>query len=225
MRMRLATVLLCAALALPALGAASHRDRVAAALADLDAADMDGRWQFTMAVQQDDALSIVTHDPSRGGYEIRQLQSVDGAAPSDRQLRKFREEEKKRLDERDPDTANYAYLVDLDSLRLEATEGDVLRFSFAPRVAQFDEAEQLQGTLRLNDDTGQVEQIVIRNRGELSPAFSVTVAHYLLALEFVDFEDARLLGGMTSEVRGKAGFLKSFDVNTQVSFSDYRQVE
>lgn len=205
--------------------ASFHHEQVAAAIAALDAADMDSHWQFTMNIALDEELRVVSHDPLRSDYDVRRLVSVDDAAPSEKQLKKFREEEKKRLDERDPDTARYSYLVDLDSLQLENTGSDTLTFSFAPKVVQFeDAADQLRGNLVLNAATGQVEQISITNTGELSPAFSVTVAHYLLALNFVDVENARLLSSMTSEVRGKAGFLKSFDVNTQVAFSDYKLV-
>ena len=221
---RLVIALLAATLALPALAEISHHEQVAAAIAALDAADMDGRWLFTMTLKQDDELSVVTHDPKRGGYEVRQLESVNGEPPTDKQLNDFRDEEVKRLDEHDPETANYAYLVDLDSLELEGSEGDQLTFSFAPRVKEFDEADKLRGTLRLNNATGQVEQLLIRNSGELSPAFSVTVSHYILSFKFVDVNGTRLLGGMTTEARGKAGFLKSFDSGVEVSFDNYQAV-
>jgi len=222
---RLCTALFCAALALPALADTPHKDRVEAAVAALDAADMDGRWQFTMTIQLGEELRVVSHDPLRDTYDVRHLLSVNNAAPSDKQRRKFREEEKKRLDAHDPDTAGYAYLVDVDSLQLAESGSDTLTFRFAPKVAQFaDAADQLRGDLVMNTTTGQVERITITNTEKLSPAFSVTVAHYLLALQFTDVENERVLSSMISEVRGKAGFLKSFDVETTVEFGDYRLV-
>ena len=219
---RLIAVLLCTALALPALADIAHREQVAAAIAALDAANMDERWQFTMTLRIDDEQRVVTHDPTRGGYDVRQLVSVDGDPPSDKERKTFRDEEKKRLDEQDPETNNYAYLVDLNSLQLEDTQGDVRAFSFAPRVKEFDEADKLRGTLHLNNATGHVESLRIENSDELSPAFSVTVSHYVLAFSFVDAGGVRLLGNMVSQARGKAGFLKSFATDVEVTFDDYK---
>lgn len=218
---RLAVALLCAAFALPTLANAEHREQIATAIAALDAANMDERWRYTMELLIDGEKRVVTHDPNRGGYEVRQLESVDGEPPSDKERKDFLAEEKKRLDEQDPETNNYAYLVNLDSLQLEDTRGDVSVFSFAPRVKEFDEEDKLRGTLELNSATGHLESLRIENNGELSPAFSVSVSHYVLAFSFIDVEEARLLGDMVSEARGKAGFLKSFDTNVEVTFGDY----
>ena len=86
-----------------------------------------------------------------------------------------------------------------------------------------DSRENLRGTLLLNTGTGQIEKLEIHNTEELSPAFSVTVDTYRLALSFQPEQGENLLQKLESRAVGKAGFIKSFDSQVEVTFSDYRR--
>jgi hypothetical protein len=81
----------------------------------------------------------------------------------------------------------------------------------------------MQGTLLLNTLTQQIEQIEIYNTEKLSPAFSVTVDTFRLALAFQQEQGEILLHKLESHAVGKAGFLKSFNSLVAVAFSDYRR--
>jgi len=209
----------------PALAEApASLERVKSAVAQLDATDLDADWYFTMEVTEGEDVRIIESDPTRDGYERRQLVSVNGQPPDESQLDTFRKAEKKRIDRLDPDTAGYVYLVDTGTLALENAGDDYTRYMFTPRVRDMESSrDQLQGTLLLNNDTGRVDRLEINNTDQLSPAFSVTVDTYRLALGFGDEQGEQLLKTLESVAVGKAGFLKRFDSDVTIHFRDFRR--
>jgi hypothetical protein len=196
--------------------------QVQAALENLDATNLDDDWYFTMEVVDGEELQIIQSDPSRELIDRRQLHTVNGVTPDNERLEEFREAEEKRVADIDPETAGYRYMVDTDTLEfVEESDGDIA-FSFVPRVkALEDSRDSLRGTLRLDAQTGQIEELEIHNTEELSPAFSVTVDRYRLLLHFQQEQGENLLRKLESDAVGKAGFLKSFDSKVKVTFSDY----
>jgi hypothetical protein len=197
---------------------------VKAALEKLDATDLDADWFFTMEVLEEDELRVIRSDPHRAKDDRRQLLSVNGAAPDEAHLEKFRDAEEKRIGDIDPEKAGYTYMVDTDTLHLLERGDEYLKVSFIPRIVALEESrEQMQGTLLLNTLTQQIEQIEIYNTEKLSPAFSVTVDTFRLALAFQQEQGEILLHKLESHAVGKAGFLKSFNSLVAVAFSDYRR--
>jgi len=198
--------------------------QVQAAVARLDATDLDEDWYFRMEVTEDEEARIIESDPARPGYERRQLVSVGGAAPDEAQLEAFRKAEKKRIDDLDPETRGYEYLVDTGTLKLEDVGETHTRYAFVPRVRAMEKSrEGLQGTLLLNNGTGQVDRLEIHNTEPLAPAFSVTVDTYQLILDFGEEQGEHLLQTLESTASGTAGFLKRFDSNVVVHFLDFRR--
>ncbi len=205
---------------------------VKAALEKLDATALDDDWSFTMAVTEGDELRLVHSDPQREQSVRRQLLAVNGEAPDEDRLEEFREAEKKRIDDIDPDTAGYIYMVNVETLQVlergaeqESAQGDAyLKFSFTPRVRALEKSQDLlRGTLELNTESQQIEKIELHNTGALSPAFSVTVDTYRLALTFAPEQGENLIHTLQSHAVGKAGFLKSFDSLVDITFSDYKR--
>lgn len=200
--------------------------RVQAAVARLDATDLDADWHFSMEVTEGEEIRGIESDPAREGYARRRLVTVDGDSPDESQLEAFRKAEKKRIDDLDPDTKGYSYLVDTDTLTLEDAGGTLTRYGFVPRVRDLGSSrERLRGTLLLNNGTGQVDRLEIQNTEPLSPAFSVTVDTYRLVLTFGEEQGERLLQMLESTAVGKAGFLKSFDSNVVIRFHDFQRAE
>ena len=198
--------------------------QVQAALEKLDATNLDDDWYFTMEVIDGEELQIIQSDPFREQVERRQLLTVNGSTPDNARLKEFREAEKKRVDDIDPETAGYRYMVDIDTLEPVEESDGYIAFSFAPRVkALEDSRDSLRGTLRLDTQTGQIEELEIHNTGKLSPAFSVTVDSYRLSLHFQQEQGENLLNQLESDAVGKVGFLKSFDSRVKATFSGYRR--
>jgi hypothetical protein len=197
-----------------------------AALAKLDATNLDDDWFFFMELVEEGELRVIRSDPYRDKYEKRQLLSVDGVAPDNDRQRKFRESEVKRIDELDPDASGYRYLVDTQTLALIEQGNGYAKLAFVPRVKAMEKSrDQVRGALLLNTQTQQIEEIEISNSGKLSPAFSVTVDTYRLVLKFQQEQGENLLQKLESRAVGRAGFMKSFDVLVAATFSDYKRAD
>lgn len=195
---------------------------VEAALTKLDATNLDEDWSFTMNVVEGEETRIVSSDPHREKYQARELLLVNGVAPDKKRLEEFRETEIKRIDDLDPDKADYRYLVDAQTLQITNLDERNATLSFQPRIkALEDERDKMRGTLVVDLNTGEITEIEILNSGELSPAFSVTVDTYRLTLRFQEEQGANLLSQLESHAVGKAGFVKRFESLVTVGFSDY----
>jgi hypothetical protein len=193
------------------------------ALEQLDATNLDDDWYFTMEVVEGDEVQLIRNDPHGEKYLKRELITVNSHVPDSGRLAEFRESEVRRIDELDPDAAGYGYLVDTTTLQLIEAGSDVAEFSFLPRIDALEDArDRLIGTLLLNLETQQIEEIQIANTQKLSPAFSVTLDTYRLILKFQPEQGEVLLHTIASRAVGSVGFLKSFENVVAVSFRDYK---
>lgn len=194
------------------------------ALQKLDATNLDNDWHFTMEVVEGDDVLIVRSDPHRSKYEKRELITVNGKTPDNDRQSEFRDGEVDRVDEIDPEASTYSYMVDATTLKLVQNSDGLATISFLPRVKAMEESrDQLGGTLLLNLQKQQIEQIEIFNTRKLTPAFSVTIDTYRLNLKFQQEQGETVLSKLESEAVGSAGFLKSFDKAVAVTFRDYKR--
>tara|TARA_R110002049_G_scaffold188251_11_gene356650 strand:- start:1772 stop:2461 length:690 start_codon:yes stop_codon:yes gene_type:complete len=199
---------------------------VESAIQNLDSTELEEDWLFTMEVVEEDEIRVIHSDPYRGKYERRQLISVNGVAPDEDRKEEFYESEVERVDGLDPEALGYGYMVDGQTLQLLKADDTYARFSFVPKVKALEGAgEQLRGSLLLNLNSGQIDEIEITNSGQLTPAFSVTVDIYRLTLRFEQAQGENLLTKLESHASGKAGFLKSFESLVEITFSDYTRAE
>lgn len=197
---------------------------VGAALTALDSARQDDNWLFTLSMVENGESRLIQHDPRKKAHLQRTLLAVDGAAPNPEQQQEFRQQEKKRIDERDPE-ASYSRLVDLDTLEIIEKSGTTSHMTFAPRLHGMENVQSdLEGRLLLNNSTGQIDKIEIYNTAAFSPVFSVKVKTFRLEFQFHEVQGARLLETMRSHTRGKAGFLKSFESLVTISFTDFQRI-
>jgi hypothetical protein len=197
---------------------------VATALKNLDATNLDEDWYFTMAVIEGEEHQVIQSDPHRDKYTKRQLISVNGAVPGEEHLATFHDKEIERIDAEDPDAAGYEYMIDVETLQfLDAGDG-YARFSFLPRVKALENSrDKIRGSLLLNTTSQQIDQIEIINTAQLFPAFSVTVDTFRLTMKFQPEQGEQVLSKLESDTAGKAGFVKSFDVQVVATFSDYKR--
>lgn len=194
------------------------------ALEKLDATDLDGDWYFTMEMVEDEEIRIIRSDPGRSKYEKRELVAVNGKAPDEQRQAKFRDSEVDRIDELDPEASGYADMVDAATLQQVQNSDGYAKWSFVPYIKAMEKSrDQLRGTLLLNLETQQIEEIEIYNIEKVTPAFSVTVDTYRLILRFQPEQGEVLLNKLESRAVGSAGFLKSFDKAVKVTVSDYKR--
>lgn len=194
------------------------------AIKSLDATNLDNDWHFTMEIIEDNEVQIIRNNPHGEKYEKRALVTVNGTVPDKKRQAEFRKSEVKRIDDLDPDSSGYSYLVDAATLSLIQAGSKQAEFSFRPKLQAMDNVrDQLQGSLFLNLATGQIEKIEISNIEKLSPAFSVTVEKYQLTLRFHPKQGQNLLNELESQAIGSAGFLKSFEKVVHIAFSNFER--
>jgi hypothetical protein len=224
--MKVAVVLLATAAAFastPAFTAPNQlRTSVEQAVASLDAAEQDKRWYFTLTIVEEGRESVIRHDPLQERLRQRTLLRVEGDTPDKKQLRDFQKKEEKRIEDRGP-AANYSYLVDLATLEQTSLKNNIAEIHFSPRIKGMEDfRDELAGKLLLDTQAKQIEKIEIFSTRAFSPAFSVTLESYQLNFTFRNENGARVLDEMISVAAGKAGFLKRFNAETRVNFSDYQ---
>ncbi len=195
---------------------------VRAAIQRLDDVQQDDKWLFTMTIVEDGETRVIAHDARKQPEAQRELVSIDGATPSQDRLSDFRKEEKKRVDERDPD-ASFFDLIDMTTVSELERSGGSVRYAFTPRLKDLEKAEgKVSGSLVVDTLSGLVSAMDIFSTEEFSPAFSVSLQSYRLSFHFHNEQGTPLLTNMTSRAVGKVGFLKKFDTRTDITFSDYR---
>jgi hypothetical protein len=219
------TSLLAASASAQLLGAPDYREQVLGAIAAVDSVVVDEQWHFTMTIQRDGETSLVVHDPTQPPGSQRALLLVKGNTPSGEELEQFQEEEERRLadEAKRGGRATLARMVDAETLALQGFDEGMAVFSFTPRLEELDDSgEKLVGELQVDTASGTLHSWRVSNVEPLTPAFSVTMDHYLLELHYTRAGDALVPGQMVTEVRGSAGFFKAFDTRVAISFGNYR---
>jgi hypothetical protein len=195
-------------------------------LEKIDAMDLDQDWFFTVTSHIDDEILISRNNPFNEDGERRELLSVNGEAPTAERLEEFKKRELARNEDRDEQTVEmqFSELVDLSTLKLMEISDRQVRLSFTPDLDEFEkDKDKLNGTLSLNADTHLIEDLTLFNNGKISPAFSVSIKTFRMNLSFTPIDGELLLTRMASTVEGKVGFLKKFNSNSEIVFSDYRR--
>lgn len=200
-------------------------DAVKSALAALDANVLDDHWHFRMKIQHDQLEQIVQSDPDKEPALRRTLVKVDGEDPTEEERKQFREAEAKRIEEQDTQAQAFSHLVDATTLSFLGLDDGMAEYAFVPRIPKLEKAsESLRGKLHLDVERKEIRKLEVFNVEAFSPAFSVSIEHFLLSFEFSPHNGKNLLLAMENQARGKAGFVKGFDSTTTIGFSDYRNV-
>lgn len=216
---------------------ADYRNAIENVLQAMDAQPMDEHWFFTITLAQGDEVQIIQSSPLREEPLRRQLISVNGSPPSQKQLEKHAAQEKKRIEDEaaEGDENGYGYLVDSSTLSMATTsaatdtaapsgQGQLIELNFSPRIKAFeDDQSKLQGSLLFNIEQNTVEKISVHNTAKLSPAFSVSLTNYQMELVFSLLQAHQLLQQMNTTLQGKYGFMKKFDSKINIQFSDFRR--
>lgn len=134
------------------------------AVESIDATNLDNDWHFTMEMVEKDEVRIIRNNPHGEKYEMRELISVNGNVPDKQRQAEFRESEVKRIDELDPDSSRYSYLVNTATLDLIQASGKHAEFSFRPKVKTMENVrDQLRGSFFLTWILARLKKIEVLN--------------------------------------------------------------
>lgn len=152
------------------------------------------------------------------------LTSINGKAPSRKQLKTYYREKKE--DEEDGDI-NLHEMIDASSLRLLMDDGKVAKYSFKP-ILDDDEEDftgKLEGELWHNKQKNFIERFDFFSKAPFSPMAGVKISSMQTSIQFQEIsKDIFAPKAMLSEVSGRAFIVKKLDEKESQTFSNYQRV-
>lgn len=151
------------------------------------------RWAFTQTLHSRDRkgkeqVRVIRFDPSQPDDFQWTLRQRDGRAPTEREQRKFRQEQAERLRKRTP----LGQLLDLERATVaEETEAAVtFAVPLRPDASRRLPPEKFQVWVRVDRQCGHFEQVAVRLRSPLRVAVVAKVKSGAAELEFATVDPA-----------------------------------
>lgn len=199
----------------------------ALAVRALDAMDRydQTEWSYTKSTSSKDGRRVERHDASQPDGDRWSLVTIDGRAPTSREIREYQREKKKESEERKK-RANDRQEIDRSTLRLISETAESATFRFHPRTSRWiDEstARAVAGTLVVRKEDEWVERLELRVDEEIRPFPGVTVSEFELSLQFSrDAESGEIVPStIQSRIRGRAFLVKSLDDDRTTHYSEF----
>ncbi len=176
-------------------------------------------WAFNISSKSAGETSIISHDPRREQAAQTKLLSVNGKAPSEDELARF----KQGLEDTEEQEASLLEMVNLESLEVLEEIGGRVVMSFSPRLVEMGEKNnhKLSGTLVYNAVEQTLVSIAITNNEDISPAFSVSINTFNLRFDFIMQGKHQLIRRSNVEVLGTVAVFQSLDDRQEDTFSDF----
>ena len=189
-----------------------------------DATKLDG-WAFTVTTTEEGKKTVETHDPTAPKGQRWKLMLKAGKPPTDKQLKKYAEERRHGGGK----ALKLGGLVDKSSLELAREDSERLTFRF--RMKADDEeaklmAGKIRGTLVVRRKEPTVESLEIANTEKISKTGVFSLSEFQTRIRFRPAPDRAesLIESITARVRGRALLVKSLDVDSETTFSEFRWV-
>lgn len=212
-------------LLLCALPAAAELPTLVARMLDQGLADADTRCAYTRFTDGDSGTRTERFDPVRPG-DGWTLLTMDGAPPSEDDLRRYAGKAEERAERRHPLAFDLRSMVDPQGWQLRAETHTEAVFEF--RLRPTDElgerlVDKVRGTLVVDRARQQPLHIRIENTEPAYVAPFVRIARYAQDLRFRWHEElgVSVLVEVETHRRGRALGLKSLHQDKQVRYFDY----
>lgn len=163
---------------------AAHAEDYAALFEEAAAAivwDLEDRWAFTERRLSDDTLWVSRFDPRRAEDERWKLLSVDGRAPTGRELREFAAD---REDYEVSATSQRLDLVGTDTLQLIDQDDESLLLRFVPNEDEIEFVENIEASALIMKNGPYLRNIDLRNSADIKPGFGMKIGTFIVRLEF-----------------------------------------
>ena len=200
-------------------GSTDYVELAKSRLAEMDETDMNQTWFYTMTAHIEDEILVSRNDPTKKEGERQELISVNGEPPFEKQRKEFKKfEDQDDGEEKD----KLSDMIDLSTLALKEVINGQAVLSFRPVLEGLEEeSDKLRGKLLMNTDTHLIEELSITNIDKISPAFSVSMATFMISFSFTPVDGEMLMSRMETSMEGKVGFLKKFKADSEMVFSDF----
>jgi hypothetical protein len=195
------------------------------ALAEMDGTSIDG-WAFTETMLVNGTEIVLRHEPTHPKGERWIVASVDGRAPTDKEIEKYTRHRDR--DEEETDDGETSATIETDSLVLLEESASHLIYSFRPAPEKGGESdafnEHVDGRLRIAKSGPFVETIEMRSRESFSPMIGVKIKQFSTLMTFAPVGESGDILPQRVEMRmeGRAMLVKKLDESVDTRFSDYR---
>jgi hypothetical protein len=177
-------------------------------------------WRYHQTTSAEDMLRVESFDARLNEGSQWQLMSENGQEPDAVRLAEYAQDKADTKPKEGQKTLSFSELVKLESLRFVSEDETQLIYKFVPQIDELDN-DGLNGELRLNKQSKQLDVIKIINSKDLSPAFSVSLTQFELTMNFAAVTGLVMPAKITTKVKGSVAFFKSIDSEEVVSYSDY----
>lgn len=143
--------------------------------------DLEDQWAFTESRLSDDTLWVSRFDPRRAADERWTLLSVDGRAPTERELAEF------ATDKDGYETAATSQRLDLvgiDTLELIDEDDDSVLLRFVPNEDEIEFVENVDASVLIMKDGPYLRHIDMHNSADIKPGFGMKIGTFRIRLEF-----------------------------------------
>ena len=203
-----------------------YRNVVVENITRIDSSEPDV-WQYQRRSNNADYIRVEIYNPKR--FPQWQLISVNDRPPSENQLIEYTEKQRQLKNKKNNQIAlgdKLSNLLQLENSKVISQDEKLVHLSFNPKVTSLSESDQekLFGSIAVEKETGLLKQVVIYNIYNLNPAFSVKIENFSITMDFLEVNGHMHLGKITTNIKGKYAFFKSFQDYTEYSYSDFMYV-
>ena len=179
-------------------------------------------WAFVQTTEAE-GKSLVEHfDPAKPEFSRWTLLTKNGSAPSDSDLKDYRERLSRRTNGTAPNVKDQIDHSTCERLSDE-TERATYRFRLSPGDKGDHSAEHMYAIFTLHKTTGVIERVELSAFEPFSPMFTVKIreAKTTMVYSLPSAERPTLLRQITLHIRGSAMWFKSLDADMTVTYSEH----
>lgn len=191
-----------------------------------------GMWSYRVAkdliIDGDKKSSIEQYSPLNESENHWVLQTLNNQKPTSTDISQY-------LEEKEEEVANalsaniehpFLGLIDVNSIKIEAEQGDLVSLSFNGLYPKFGDAAngKIDGTLMLDINKKYVTQLELKNNDELTVKVVLAIKKWHLKIAFDKVKNATVQRRRSSQLQGTAMIFASILVTADLSFTQYHFV-
>lgn len=182
--------------------------------------NLEDQWAFTESQLSDDTLWVSRFDPRRAEGERWTLLSVDGRAPTDRELREFADDKE---DYETSGTSQRLDLVGVETLELIAEDDESWLLSFVPEEDEIEFIDNVDASVHIMKEGPYLRVVDLRNSADIKPGYGVKIGTFLVRMEFGPaVADGPIVPKrMRVKVGGRMLLFIGFEETEVIEFSDF----
>ncbi len=182
------------------------------------------RWAYTRTTVNDGLKTIEKHDPALPRGERWQLLLKEDKPPTPKELAKYAADQRRRGSR--GGERPFRGAIDSSSLTILSNDAARIYCEFQPRAGDEEERQlmsKIRGLLVVRRDPAHVEQVDVANTGTIGKTGVFSIREFKLNIAFAPQagREEPLPKTVATRLRGRALIIKSLNMDSSVSYSDF----